>query len=518
MSSRGSAVHSETALLMPISTIADNSEKTKLTASLGTTANTTPTQAPTNAKTHGDNLLRYRELSFAQKILSQYNVPNQSLTDVHRTRVCHLHKTYQADSISVNVSESNNSSRASLSGVQTCSSVWSCPVCASRIALERRSEIKKALSWADENDYMVFMVTLTARHNIQSRLKSFRHKFKLAHDDWNGNGTMYRLRKKHRIRYTIKSVEVTYGDNGWHYHYHILMFIEKKYMLQLDDSALEMMTDKMRESWVYQLNKHGLSAVGEHALNVQAHGNVTEKYLTKLGVGLDDTTDASYEMTGNQTKDKSVTVWSILSKARRGYQAGDGMRNKWSRLYSQYCVAMMGQAWITWTPKFKDLVGINDIDDDTANELQAELERETMRKLLDISSRQFKAVRHYRAVADLLSIAGESKDVTSVTDWLDTLREYYDESQYELMVKRMENAPVSEFENLKNRVVSADVQTLAHWIRCCQSDIDACSSEMIKWRDTGDSRYQKNADRRRVLNKYLKYMKQSLSFRQPNLL
>ena len=64
----------------------------------------------------------------------------------------------------VQVWKSHEYRTASYTGLQTCGSVWACPVCASKVAERRRSEIIAAMTAHKAAGGGVFLLTLTAPH------------------------------------------------------------------------------------------------------------------------------------------------------------------------------------------------------------------------------------------------------------------------------------------------------------------------------------------------------------------
>lgn len=56
--------------------------------------------------------------------------------------------------------------RAFFQGVETCGSVWHCPVCAPKIAEKRRVEVGQAIERHFADGGMAIMVTLTIPHHV----------------------------------------------------------------------------------------------------------------------------------------------------------------------------------------------------------------------------------------------------------------------------------------------------------------------------------------------------------------
>lgn len=98
---------------------------------------------------------------------------------------------------------------------------------AKQITERRREELKIAnKKWSIMGNYL-YMITLTNSHNVSHNLnflklgqrKAMTRFFKGRKAD----NLMMLLGKK----YHITNYEVTYGQNGWHPHHHILVFSDR---------------------------------------------------------------------------------------------------------------------------------------------------------------------------------------------------------------------------------------------------------------------------------------------------
>lgn len=371
----------------------------------------------------------YRLLAHAQKLLTDNNVLNTK-GNAHRTRGCFAARHFNAEHITLKLTKDPNNSMASIGGIQTCGSIWTCSVCGKRIAVQRGKEIGKALKWANENGYIPIMMTLTASHHAGMSLADFKAKFKAAWRYMGQSRKWRNLKADLQIQQTIKAVEVTHGRHGWHYHYHALLFLPKKVLVGLPDSQIEGWVEECRSLWLKALGRNDLTAIGQYALDVTYHGNVGEQYLSKLGLTEDDSTDAQHELAGNANKNgKGLTIWAILRKSR----AGD---DKMDALYCEYARAMQGENWITWSHGFKGKVGVDEIDDTVASddENNDAVEFEAWMTLTD---EQYRPVRRMRAYADLLEIAAATRDKDAVLAFIADLEQLMFE-KYPSREKRLE--------------------------------------------------------------------------------
>ena len=70
----------------------------------------------------------------------------------------------RAHDCDVQVWKSKEHGTASYGGLQTCGSVWTCPVCAAKIAERRRVELLDAMELHKAQGGAVFLLTLTTPH------------------------------------------------------------------------------------------------------------------------------------------------------------------------------------------------------------------------------------------------------------------------------------------------------------------------------------------------------------------
>ncbi|KKK69925.1 hypothetical protein LCGC14_2929160, partial [marine sediment metagenome] len=259
----------------------------------------------------------FRLMAAAQHILIEHNVLGTK-GGKHRTRMCHAVRHKNAEHITLKLSIDEKHSKASLSGVQTCGSFWSCPVCAGRLAVKRGGEVAQALAWAEKEKHIPLMVSMTARHDASMTLKDFKARFKQAWRKFTQNGSWRRLKAKLEIKNSIKVIENTRGEHGWHYHQHGLLFAPKSAVAKLDENDLDNWQAEMRRLWMHCLAAAGLDGIPDIALRVSFHGNVGADYLSKLGLKQDDQTNARWEVSGAQNKKGGRTVWNLLKSASQG--------------------------------------------------------------------------------------------------------------------------------------------------------------------------------------------------------
>jgi len=351
---------------------------------------------------------KYTLLNHAQRLLTDANVLSKRSGKPHRTRFCHAHRAYGSEGITIKLSHSDvHKSEASFGGLQTCESIWACPVCASRIAVEKGQEVLKALEWAKREGHVPVMIALTARHHIGMALDWFKDLFKSAWQMFSNHRTWKKFKKKYGIVHHIANREITRGDSGWHYHMHLLLFLEVD---ALKSAAADSLQADLEKFWMYCLEAHALEGLPNIALKVSGHRNVGQSYLTKIGITISEKDGKlEYEMTGSSNKD-SRNIWDILRHSYYGDEEA-------SRLYLEFVEAMQDTNFITFSHGLADL--LEDIELPAA-ESPADSEKTDF---AEISPYWWTIVRRAGAMGKILEQAAITRDIDHLRQYLYSLQE-----------------------------------------------------------------------------------------------
>lgn len=250
--------------------------------------------------------------------------------------------------------------RAGLAGLTSCGSVWACPRCNSRIMAVRALEVGAGVAlWLAQGGSMA-LLTVTARHHRGQRLAAL----------WAGIAKAWRsvldgnagkaIRRDHGIAGIIKATEVTHGRrNGWHPHFHLLVFLDRP----TDLTALH---SRIFARWDRALVRLGFAAplmVGQDIREVKDGADLA-CYLTKA---TDDPRRLGLELTHSQGKLarsalSTRTPWELLDDV----EAGDADALD---LWNEYELASKGKRQITWSRGLRDRLALLDAersDDDIA--------------------------------------------------------------------------------------------------------------------------------------------------------
>ncbi len=251
----------------------------------------------------------------------------------------------------------NGDLRASLVGLQRCTSGWECPDCARALQARDATDLHACvLGFRDEHQGgSVLMLTLTVPHKRGDRLEPMRRAVTRAYQKAHSGKAIYSFRKRFGVRSTLRRLEYTEGPNGPHPHLHALVFLDRK----LRRSEIE----SLRE-WYFvrvgdRLEREGYKRPAKNCINVvECKGN--GDYLAKMGL---------FELAGEQTKDARCsacghhvestwrggrrrcadcgrevnrTAWQIL----RDYHLHGEERDR--RLWLTYCREIRGARRLTW--------------------------------------------------------------------------------------------------------------------------------------------------------------------------
>lgn len=161
----------------------------------------------------------------------------------------------------------SNGIQARAFGILNCNNSWTCPYCSPNNMSKHAAKIAVAIDAIEyhKNQIPIFM-TFTIPHN---RYMSCEEAYRLLKDTWHyfskhgirGDSHAYhqkdgynrkartnawsRFCVEFNVKYYVRVGETTYGDSGWHHHYHMLIWVDRdKYDLT---SGWE---ESIREHWM----------------------------------------------------------------------------------------------------------------------------------------------------------------------------------------------------------------------------------------------------------------------------
>lgn len=295
-----------------------------------------------------------------QPRIHEYILQDQSSKLLPSERVCNCLKRRIDREKKRTVMFNESREKAHWGNLQRCGSIWSCPVCAKQITEKRRSELNILLDYWSKQDFSdVKLMTLTFSHSQSEPLKVLLKKLQRAINRFFGHRKFKLLTSICKVEYKVRSLEVTYGSNGWHPHFHVLLLSK-----DVDNLAFSY-RDDLAKLWIDCCVMSGLSSPSmQHGLDIR-DGSYAQEYIAKWGI--------DYEMTKGHVKrgrKSSQTPFDLLQSSIDDEKYFDRFPSK---LFQEFAIAMKGARQLVWSRGLKKLVGLQDttdqdIVDDTDNE------------------------------------------------------------------------------------------------------------------------------------------------------
>lgn len=299
----------------------------------------------------------------------------------------------------IQVWKSKEHQTAHYAGLQTCGSVWRCPVCSAKIAEKRRPELVQAMDGHKAAGGFVQLLTLTCPHQLKDNLVELLAKQSKALNLFFNDRQVKALMLEMGNIGKVKALEVTHGrksdqNNGWHPHYHFLLF--QGLSVDLVPFSIPQMGDwqiRLYERWASACRRSGLGNPSyEHGLKLD-DGSKAAKYVSKWG--LED------EMTKGHTK-KAIhgeTPFDFL----RAYLL-DKTDKQAAALFVEFAETFEGKRQLTWSKGLKKRYAIAEKTDETLAD-----EKDDMARLLgSITIEQWRDVLAAEGRGSVLSVAASS--------------------------------------------------------------------------------------------------------------
>lgn len=337
---------------------------------------------------------RYDLAGVAQRVLYDPALP---AADQHRTVWCH--RAIKNESGDGYIWRRLDGSSSRLTGVVTCGSVWTCPVCSARVAEHRREELERAMKFHCSAGGYVYLLTLTTPHELTLPLAEFERKFTKALQRFKNSKAFKSFSKQYQRAGSVRSLEITWGSaNGFHVHTHDLVFAAPG--LESDQRAI----DALKGAWISVLLKVKLAPpskvewMWKHALDLRG-GQHAAEYVNKFGH------DAKWGITAEVTRSHAkvgmrevcgheghVTPFQMLAWAEKGDADA-------ARLFREFAAVFNGKRMLYWSPHLKAKMGLVDVDD--AEVAADERPRPEEREVATFNAEQLALVISRRALGEL---------------------------------------------------------------------------------------------------------------------
>lgn len=246
---------------------------------------------------------------------------------------------------------------AGFAGLATCGSVWSCPVCAAKIAARRSMDLESVLDWAVEQGHTVGMLTLTARHHRGQSLRQVWDGVQGAWGSVTSGKSWQSIAQDWGIVGWARAVEVTHGDAGWHPHLHVVIVLEG----EQPPACMEKLGEAIWPRWLRGLERRGFTALRGPGLDIRCSTDETA-----TGIAAYFTKQLAMEVTGGHGKAGrgNRTPFQILADLNAGY-LGDDLD-----LWHEWQEASQRRRQLTWSQALRKLAGLQQelTDDEVVEE------------------------------------------------------------------------------------------------------------------------------------------------------
>ncbi len=313
------------------------------------------------------NLYKNQRLS-AQIIEFNLN-PENKFED--RSRQSHCLNTPRNTNVTIDLFKSPEALRAYYATLQTCGSVWTCPVCAQKISEHRKEEIITLVEKAQAAGKYIYMFTWTLPHYRHESCRTVLDRFnkttrQMKHQKELKKSPLFKpwstLLKKYKNDGYIVNKEVLYGQNGWHVHSHGLFIFDEKIKDQLQAR------ENFFEAWLKACDLnfkiadapgHVLKAFVKRSFSLDKLSGDAKKiyseYLTKSGIVKKEKQikdwGLEHEMTKGHLKKseyQSLTPFGMLDKIRE-LNTHSKQSIFLKKRFFEYTQAFSGVSFIRWS-------------------------------------------------------------------------------------------------------------------------------------------------------------------------
>lgn len=275
-----------------------------------------------------------------------------------------------------------DSGKAWFSGLAVCGQVWTCPVCARKIAESRRDELQGAIDKAIGQGMDVALITLTFSHSIYHRIDDLLPRLTEGLRKLKSGRAWQDLKKRYDIVGSVRALEVTHGNNGWHPHTHEIEFFNTPLSAEQRDALRQ----ELFVLWEAACIKVGLPLPNEeHGVDVRGATRAAQ-YVGKWGFASEVSRPVAKKGWSGRTP------WQLLEDAHHGdVQAG--------QLWIEFAEAFHGRRQLIWSRGLRDLLQLGELfSDDELADLESvdledvpvdvvELDRETWTKICRAGAR-----------------------------------------------------------------------------------------------------------------------------------
>lgn len=314
------------------------------------------------------------------------------VTSLDRLTHCRRDRAYDSEWVGI----IQRDGFAAFSGLQTCRSAWACPLCSATIRHERGLALAAVtVDWAGSGGGLLFPTLTLAHVKSDALAETLRHLI----DAWayvRSHRSYKEMRARLGIAHVVRTVEVTYGYNGWHPHLHALLFTTAPLTVE---QVHEVRTCIWR-LWNAYAERHRLRALNEtRAVFMRVAGLDNERRLEALGKYLSKVQDGygiASEMVRADLKRGRRSSRSHFALAEAAVAGSSRDRHLWH----EYEAATHRRHVLEWSSGAKQALGYDERPDEDLVEDAADSQL-----VYDLTPYEWSLVLRYRRRGYLLNQA-----------------------------------------------------------------------------------------------------------------
>lgn len=289
---------------------------------------------------------------------------------------------------------------ASYAGLETCGSVWACPVCAAKIAEGRRVEVGELIGRHMDAGGEVYMAAFTVPHHAFQAARELRQVVAKSWQKVLAGKPWVKFKDRYGLVGVVRALEVTHGAAGWHPHLHCLFLVEKPLGLE----ATWSMGEKLFLRWRAKIEAAGYGECTAAAWKFEKvmRPEAATDYVTKWGA---DSEIAKAHI--KLAKGGGRSPWQLLESSA----AGDRQA---AVLFKEYAAAFFGARHLTWTRGLRERYGLR--GEARAAELAAEHEPSVL--VGTLRAHHWRVIVRRRLTAQLLNVL-EMDGWAGVLRWME---------------------------------------------------------------------------------------------------
>lgn len=293
---------------------------------------------------------------------------------------------------------------ARYAGLQVCDNPF-CPFCAVKYSYIYTDMITKGIAEYKKLGYEMAFVTLTLSHKASDTIEKVHTAISSAYQKMISGRAWVKLSNEFSIAPSVKRLEITLGDNGYHVHLHLLIPFK---------GNIDSLGSALMARWMWALDQTG-AKYNARCFDIKSGHSATADYLAKFGTEPKSKHEKGieYEMTktaNKVAKKRGLAVMQALDMIYSNIKNGSDNAELIQKIGALYAY-MRGKRTIELN-RFLSFVGLNVTELRESAELayisQNENEKENEKEIVTLLNYELKALKSIVNARKLFLVAIEN--------------------------------------------------------------------------------------------------------------